>query len=55
MKKKLKPTLQQRKIIDSNGLNSNEWFVIKNLNDRLVLNNRFIDREKIIWKDGRLS
>lgn len=53
VKKKLKPTAKQRKILQASGFDPNHWFVIKNLNDRLIVVSRFLNRahKKIIWKE----
>ncbi|MDT1958957.1 DUF6906 family protein [Carnobacterium divergens] len=53
MKKKLNPTTKQCKILQASGLDPTHWFVIKNLSDRLIVVNRFLNttHEKIVWKE----
>lgn len=46
MKSGKKPTRNQKKEILAAGLNSNNWLVVKNLNDRLVLTHRETGRIK---------
>lgn len=53
MKKRLNPTATQRKILQASGFEPTHWFVIKNLNDRLIVVSRFLNKthEKIVWKE----
>lgn len=58
MKNGKTPTLYQKKIIKSYGLNPTDWLVIKNLPDRLIIVSRISlkkigdkPKQKVIYKD----
>ena len=50
MKHGRKPTREQKKIIESNRLNPDNWLVSKVYPDRLVLVYRHADRERVVYK-----
>jgi len=55
MKNGKKPTLAQRKLMEENRLNSNNWLVVKDTPEKLVLVSRnnasnHVNKEKVIMK-----
>lgn len=55
MKHGKRPTVAQRKMITSRGLDPAVWLVVKDMPDKMVLVHRYSDRTtRIIHKEGRL-
>lgn len=53
MKHGVRPTREQRKMIQSKGLNSENWLVVKDQPEQMVIVHRFSDRTvRIIQKEG---
>ncbi|WP_169908369.1 DUF6906 family protein [Metabacillus halosaccharovorans] len=52
MKQGKNPTVKQKKIIKSFGLNYENWLVAKNLDDEMHLVHRFTNTLKVIPKIG---
>ncbi|EAC7181147.1 hypothetical protein AOC43_08650 [Listeria monocytogenes] len=50
MKNGKKLTRNQATMIKSNGLNPEDWLVVKNLNDRMEIVNRETGNKKVIYK-----
>ncbi|MBC1979826.1 hypothetical protein IBB71_02525 [Listeria welshimeri] len=50
MKNGKKLTRNQATMIKSNGLNPENWLVVKNLNDRMEIVNRETGNKKVIYK-----
>ena len=53
MKHGVRPTREQRKLIQSKGLNSENWLVCKDTPEKMVLVQRFSDKTtRIIHKEN---
>lgn len=52
MKHGKKPTVAQKKFLKSKGLNPDNWLIIKNLNDSMVVIHRHSLKSRTIRKDG---
>lgn len=50
-----RPTVSQRKLIQSKGLDPTVWFVVKDLPDRIELVHRYSDRTKRIIYKGEIT
>lgn len=53
MKHGIKPTVAQKKIIKSLGLNPDNWLVERNDNDTMVIVNRYTGSARSIRKENR--
>lgn len=52
MKNGKRPTVDQRKLIQAKGLNSDNWLVVKNTPEMMLIQNRQSLRTREIKKEG---
>ncbi|MCM3746556.1 hypothetical protein M3223_04225 [Paenibacillus pasadenensis] len=45
-----RPTVKQRTILKSNGLDWAHWLILKDLNSEMVIKHRYTDRERTVFK-----
>lgn len=52
MKHGKKPTVAQRRVLKSMGLNWENWLIVKNTTDEMVIVHRLSGKERKIIKNG---
>lgn len=50
MKHGKRPTVTQRKLISSRGLNSDNWLVVKDMLTEMVIVHRLSGKQRVIYK-----